>query len=267
MAITVCALSMTPVKGTRIRSVTSVTLDEHGARGDRAFYVVDEAGALVNGKRLGSLQTVVAHYDLDADTLALHFPDGEEASGPVGLGPEITTTFFSRPRAARVLDGPWAAALSRYTGQPLRLVSAGSGVDRGHEGAVSIVSRGSLERLAQADGTPGAGGAIDARRFRMLIEVDGVAAHAEDRWVGRTVMVGGARLRIHGHVGRCVTTTRGPETGEVDFPTLKLLATYRREQPTTEPLAFGIHGEVLSGATVRVGDPVSPADDTGSQSP
>ena len=32
------------------------------------------------------------------------------------------------------------------------------------------------------------------------------------------------------------------------------LATYRLQEETTEPLAFGIHGEVLSGGTVRLGD-------------
>jgi hypothetical protein len=36
----------------------------------------------------------------------------------------------------------------------------------------------------------GENGEVDVRRFRMLVEVDGVAAHAEDEWVGRTVRIG-----------------------------------------------------------------------------
>ena len=260
MGITVTALSTTPVKGTRIREVESVVLDEHGARGDRAFYVVDADGALVNGKRLGLLQTVVADYDLKVGRLALRFPDRDAVEGPVRLGSAIPTTFFSRPRDAQVLDGPWARALSDYAGMPLRIVEAEIGCDRGRAGATSLVSRGSLARLAQADAPLGAGGdapPVDARRFRMLIEVDGLEPHAEDRWVTREVQVGEARLRFHGHVGRCVTTTRDPESGEVDLPTLKMLAGYRLQEPSTEPLAFGIYGEVLQGGTVRVGDPVA----------
>ena len=267
MGISVTALSTTAVKGTRIREVESVVLDEHGALGDRAFYVVDADGALVNGKRLGLLQTVVADYDLGAGRLALRFPDRGAVEGPVRLGPAIPTTFFSRPRDARVLDGPWAQALSDYAGTPLRIVEAEIGADRGRAGATSLISRGSLARLARADAPSGAGGAtapasqsrrvVDARRFRMLIEVDGLEPHAEDGWVAREVQVGEARLRFHGHVGRCVTTTRDPQSGEVDLPTLKMLAGYRRQEPSTEPLPFGIYGEVLHGGTVRLGDPVA----------
>ena len=264
MGITVTALSTTPVKGTRIQEVESVVLDERGARGDRAFYVIDADGALVNGKRLGTLQTIVAEHDPDGGTLALRFPDGGEASGPVRLGTAIATRFLSRRREARVLDGPWASALSAYAGEPLRLVATELGVDRGREGAASLISRASLRRLAEAEVPSGArGGAaaqdrIDGRRFRMLIEIDGVGAHEEDRWIGREVRVGQARLRFHGNIGRCVTTTRDPESGAVDLPTLKMLAGYRRNGlETTEPLPFGIHGEVLAGGTVALGDPVT----------
>ncbi len=271
MAVTVTALSVAAVKGTRIRAVDSVELDDRGARGDRAFYVVDAAGALVNGKRLGLLQTVVADYDVVAGTLALRFADGDHVAAQVRFGPVIPTTFFSRPRDARVLEGPWAQALSDHAGSALRIVEADIGCDRGETGTTSLISRGSLARLAQADtGGSGSGSdggemaaaraerVVDARRFRMLIEIDGVRPHAEDRWVGREVTVGDAWLRFHGHVGRCVTTTRGPESGEVDLPTLQMLASYRRDEPSTEPLAFGIHGAVLRGGAVRVGDPVAP---------
>jgi uncharacterized protein YcbX len=94
----------------------------------------------------------------------------------------------------------------------------------------------------------------------MLIEVDGVHAHEEDGWVGRRIHVGEATLAMHGHVGRCLITSRDPESGEVDLPTLDLLGEYRRDLDSTEPLPFGIYGEVLHGGTVRIGDPVELAD-------
>ena len=258
MTITVTALHTTPVKALRIGAVDAIELGPGGAAGDRAFYVVDEDGAMVNGKRLGVLQTVTADYDRSREVLGLRLGDGERIEAPVQLGARIDTTFFGAPRRARLLDGPLSQALSGHAGRDLRLVSSGPALDRGREGAISLVSRASLQRLAGAEDPDGSretgSGPVDGRRFRMLIEVDGVPAHAEDRWVGHELEIGGARVRIHGNVGRCVTTTRGPESGEVDLPTLKMLATYRMDAETTEPLPFGVHGEVLQSGTVRVGD-------------
>ena len=61
-----------------------------------------------------------------------------------------------------------------------------------------------------------------------------------------------------GHVGRCLITTRHPETGVIDVDTLKALATYRRHLGTTEELAFGVYGEVIEPGRVQLGDPVAP---------
>ncbi len=157
-------------------------------------------------------------------------------------------------RPARLVHGPFAEALSEHTGEALRLVRAadgGSAIDRGVAGGVSLISRGSLRRLAEVAGEQ----QIDWRRFRMTIELDGVAPFAEDGWVGRTLAVGDALLAPHGHVGRCIVTSRDPESGEVDLPTLDLLRSFRSGLlATTEPLPFGIYGEVLQGGTVSVGD-------------
>jgi len=97
---------------------------------------------------------------------------------------------------------------------------------------------------------------VDSRRFRMLIEVGGIGPHEEDRWVDRTLRVGDAVLRGRGHVGRCVITNRDPESGEITLQTLKILGRYRRDVDTTEPVAFGIYGEILEPGTIRVGDAV-----------
>jgi uncharacterized protein YcbX len=254
MAIAVCALSVTAVKGTRLRQVDEVDLGSAGAHGNRRYFVVDQRDRMLNAKIVGELQTVLA--DSDGDTLALTFPDGLVVSGEVSLGEPVTTRFFSRPRAARVLDGPWSAALSEHLGMSVRIVDGGAAVDRGAAGAVSLISRGSLTRLAEAAGESG----VDPRRFRMLVEVDGVPAHEEDRWVGRSVRIGGAIVRWAGHVGRCLITSRDPDTGVIDLPTLDILRNYRPTEGCTEPLPFGIYGAVVSGGRVRIGDAVARVD-------
>jgi len=254
---TVVALATTPIKGLHLNSPGELMLERHGVADDRRFYLVDEASRMVNGKRFGILGAVRADYDHAARRLALTFPDGERVEGLVRQGPAIETSFFSQTRVDPPVIGPWSAALSSYAGIGLRLVeadaSAGGAVDRGAGGAVSLISRASVRRLeAVADGR-----AIDARRFRMLIEVDGPGAHEEDDWVGRTVRIGGALVAVHGHVGRCLVTTQSPESGISDLPTLELLG-YRRGLATTEPLAFGVYGEVVEPGAVRLGDAIAP---------
>jgi uncharacterized protein len=251
--IVVTGFATTPVKGMRIHEVDSIELSRSGARGNRAFYVVDDRGRMVNGKVVRNLQVVVPTYDPDTDELTLTFPDGSAVGGRVALGEPVQTQFFGRPRVDPEVIGPWAEAISAFFDRPLRLVATRTAVDRGIRATASVVSRGSLRRLAEQAECD----TVDARRFRMLIEVDGVAPHEEDTWVGRRVQIGPASLAMHGHIGRCLITSRDPETAEVDLPTLELLAAYRREIDSTEPLPFGIYGEVLLGGTVRIGDPVT----------
>src|SRR5436305_1448474 len=103
----------------------------------------------------------------------------------------------------------------------------------------------------------GAGGydEVDSRRFRMLVEVEGVDAHGEDEWVGRRLRIGNRSVvRFEGHVGRCLITSRDPVTGVIDLPTLDILASYRRDLDTTEALPFGIYGRVLEPGEIRMGD-------------
>jgi hypothetical protein len=252
LTVAVSALGVTPVKGTRLQVVDRVQLGRDGALGDRRFFVIDEDRRMVNAKQLGDLITVEA--SCDGGELVLAFPDGIEVVGPVELGERVVARFYSGERAARIVAGPFSAALSSHVGTPVRLVESEGSIDRGPDGAASLISRASLARLAEvADVSE-----IDARRFRMLIEVDGLDAHAEDSWVGEQVQIGEAIVRFRGHVGRCLITSRDPDSGVVDLPTLDLFRSYRSALQTTEPLPFGIYGEVVRPGPISVGDPVAP---------
>jgi MOSC domain-containing protein len=252
--VTVTALAIAPVKAMRLRTVDAVQIGELGAVGDRRFYVVDERGRMVNGKQHAALQTIVPDYDPVTGRLTLTFPDGvPPVSGVVEHGEAVTARFYRRTDEIPALRGPWSEAVSEFVGAPLRLVEAETGVDRGRDGAASLISRASLNRLAEQAGIDG----IDARRFRMLIEIDGVPAHQEDRWIGRRLRVGEALLRMRGHVGRCLITSRDPDSARADLDTLDLLRAYRGDEESAEPLPFGVYGEVLEGGAVRMGDPVA----------
>jgi uncharacterized protein YcbX len=89
---------------------------------------------------------------------------------------------------------------------------------------VSIVSLASVADVGRHAGDE----QLDPRRFRMLIEIDGVGPYEEDGWQGRRVRVGDAIVRVGDRMNRCVMTTLDPDTGEQNAPVLDALATYRK---------------------------------------
>jgi uncharacterized protein YcbX len=245
-----------PVKGLRVLARAAVELGVGGVRENRRFFLVDADGQMVNGKRLGSLQAVRADYSDAQRTLSLRFPDETVVSGAVERGRRFEARFFSTKLAAVEVPGPWSDALSAHVGQSVRLVESEGewgAVDRGQDGAVSLISRATVERLTRAAGLERA---IDARRFRMLFQIDGTGPHEEDEWLERALRIGGAVVKLRGHVGRCLVTKLDPESGVRDLETLDALASYRSGAATTEPLACGVYGTVLEPGTVRVGDAV-----------
>ncbi len=255
MSARVAWIHTTPVKGLALQERDEVTLTRRGADGDRDFLLVTEGGAMVSSVRIGSLlQVRAAHRD---GRLSLAFAGGETVEDEVALGPEEDVQFYRLRMPVRPVLGPFSAALSAHAGQALRLVAAPpqrGAVDRGAQGAVTLLSTASLEDLAAQGGFDAP---VDPRRFRMTIGVEGVGAYEEDGWVGREVAVGEAALRVTGQVGRCVLTTRDADSGEVDLPVLQVLGDYRDDADATEPLPFGVHAAVVRDGRVAVGDAVA----------
>jgi len=252
----VTSISYAPMKGLGLVHVEEVELELTGVRDNRRFHLITSEGRLVNGKVAGTLVQVAASTDRDGTTLSLRFPDGTALEGSAALGDLVETDFWGRQVAGRLVEGPFSERLSSFAGQPLRLVrvnEVGAGSDRGIEGSVSVVSSGTLDRLAQEAGKE----RIDGRRFRMLFGIDGVEAHAEDSWVGRRVAFGDAVVRLQALVGRCAVTTHDPDTGVRDLDTLRILRGYRPNEGE-EPLPIGVWGGVEQPGRVRVGDSVEP---------
>ena len=255
------AITVTPVKGLALENRQSVMLGPAGVVVNRAFFLVDDRGRMVNGKALGSLVQVHASVSDDLCELELRFPDGMRLRGPVELGPLRRVQFFRAQFDAPSVAGPWAEALSAFCGRPVDICRAPAdrpGVDRGMRGSVSMVSSDALDALRNAGDVPEP---IDPRRFRLLFLLDGIAAHAEDAWCGQTIGIGAARVAVNGLVGRCAVTTRDPDTGVVDLPTLHYIQRYRGDIRAEERLPFGVFGEVVTAGEVCVGDPVLPPDE------
>ncbi len=254
-------ISVAPVKSMALQALAEAEIGPRGIAGDRRFVVLDGGGRLCNGVRFGRLASIRPEVAPDGTHLALRFPDGTVAAGPVIRTEPRTVEFYGAARAFHDLDGPFDAALSAWAGMPLRLVEAdrpGEALDRMPKGGhITIVSARGLAEVALAGGLDDP---LDQRRFRLTLGVEGAPAWAEDGWVGRTLQVGAAAIRPGGDVGRCAVTTCDPDTGEPDADTLRWLRAIRGHRATGERLPFGVYARVVTPGTVRLGDAVTVAD-------
>jgi uncharacterized protein YcbX len=248
----VARLSIAPVRSLGLEHLDAVELTEKGVLEDRRFYVIDEAGRLVDQLIAGALVRVKAHTDPDATHLRLTFPDETVIEGEVALGEPVETEIHGRTGIGHVVVGPWADALEPFAGRRVRIVRCDRPGGTRVANAVSIVSDGSLARLAGELGMA----AIDSRRFRMLIEIEGADAHAEDAWIGGRIAIGSAVLEITRPDARCAITTHDPETGVRDLDTLRSIIGYRGVYDGRKAI-FGVLGEVAVPGRVSIGDAVT----------
>jgi len=253
LAMQVEALYISPVKSFGMVRVATAEVTPAGIAGDRAFVVVDERGRVVTPREWPGIVLLRAEYAVAPGVLRMILPDGvvEER---VTAGEQVDGNFYSHAIPANTVEGPFAAALSRQAGRPLRLLKVASG------GAfdafpLSLCTRASVERVASA----AAVGQVDERRFRQNVYISGaVAAHEEDDWIGRDVRIGSVTVRPVMPDGRCVVTTIDPDTGKRDLDTLGIIASYRLDQP--KAVNFGVYCTVTVPGTIAVGDAVAPPD-------
>src|SRR3954451_14399917 len=155
MGAAVAWISVTPVKGLRLLHPDAVSVTGDGVPGDRAFFLVDSQNRMVSATRLGPLVAVVPDHDAAAGTLALRVPDGRTVAARIELGEPEEVAFYDEHLRARPVLGPFSQALSDHCGTSLRMIAAPperTGIDRGDDGAVTLLSVGSLERLREVAG-------------------------------------------------------------------------------------------------------------------
>ena len=243
--------SIAPVRSLGLEHPDAIDVTEVGVVEDRRFFLADDANRLVDRLVVAELVQIAAHTDPEATTLRLTFPDGRVLEDDVSLGEPIETPIHGRTGVGHIVVGPWAEALSAFCGRPITLVRCDRPAGTRSGNPTSIMSDGSLAELARQSGVD----AIDARRFRMLIELEGAEPHEEDTWIGKRIAIGGAVLSVTRPDARCAITTQDPDTGVRDLDTLRTLIAYRglRDGKYAD---FGVLGDVAQPGTIRLGDEV-----------
>ncbi|WP_049985997.1 MOSC domain-containing protein [Halobellus rufus] len=190
-----------PVKGFDGIDVRAADVLAGGTiEGDREFAFFDADGTVLNGKRSALVHELDVDFDPSTGTLTVETPHGE------------TEQFDLSRDAARA-----EAWFGDYFDADLSLRSD---EDRGfvdrREMGPSVVSTATLETIATWFEELTVDGA--RRRLRANLEISGVPAFWEDRFVGDDAPafeIGGVRFEGVTSCGRCVVPGRDPDTGAV----------------------------------------------------
>jgi uncharacterized protein YcbX len=251
----VARFNVTPVKSTALHHPHSIDLRREGAVGDRRFLFARSDGTRLHGISKAPLMPIVSTWSVVHERLTMRFPDGSSAEGSaLPMGERVDIELFDRTVPARAIDPVFAEAVRGVVDDgTLSVFRVDEPEFAGGGHRASIISLASVADV----GSRGGDARLDPRRFRMLIELDGVDAYVEDGWRGRRLRLGGAVLRLRERMPRCVMTNLAPDTGENDFDTLGVLAQHRK---VGTELLLGVYGDVEQPGRIEIGDAVELVD-------
>ena len=111
---------------------------------------------------------------------------------------------------------------------------------------VSLIGLASIRALEQHLGTP-----VDPIRFRANLYLDGTKPWEEFTYVGKTITVGKAQMRVLSPTTRCAATQVNPATAERDLNVPKAL------QQAFGHIHMGVYAEVIASGEIELGDVIS----------
>jgi uncharacterized protein len=252
-----------PLKSCAGMDLSSSPVEPRGLINDRRWMLVDEHNRFVTGRQSPSLVRVAAEVRGDGG-LALNAPGmpALQVSRPDG-STRIETEVWGSTVCAAFAGQSAAEWFSRYLDRSVRLLYADEQMRRAPEAEYSLPG----DQVAFADGYPllllsraaaddlsmRVGRELGWRRFRPNLLIDGVPAHAEDRW--KQIRIGAVLFDVVKPCTRCVFTTIDPDSGsaESDGEPLQTLKGYRR---SPKGITFGQNLIARSGGVLHCGDRV-----------
>jgi len=223
----VAALWRYPVKSMAAEELDAIEVSWHGLAGDRRWAFIRD-GQVRSGFPWLTIR--------ERPELAHYRPRFAEPDRP-----DASVTLVRRPSGGEldVADPALAAEL----GPGVRVIKQDRGVfDTMPLSLLTVQTLAGLGRLA--------GTGLAAGRFRPNLLVDASGRDfPEDAWVGRTLRIGGLRMRVDQRDKRCVMVTIDPVTLARDPAILRAIARERDAR-------LGVYGSTVEPGPVTVGDPV-----------
>ena len=247
----IAALYRYPVKGLSPEQLTSASLEagrhfpcdrlyaiENGPSGydpqTPAFRPKTRFLMLMKHERLARLRT---RYDEPSRELVIDL-DGAQALR-ANLGD---------PEGRRALEAFMADYCKDALEGPPRVLTATGDfrfADSSRSGFVSLLNLASIRDLSRA-----AEAELDPLRFRANIHMVDLEPWCETSWVGQTITVGEARLKILKTIDRCPATHVDPSTGRRDVDVMDVL------KRTYGHIECGIYAKVLTAGSIKPGDQI-----------
>ncbi len=238
-----------PVKGLTAEALEEVALTEGEALPwDRAFALAqgdapfDPAApawlskrhfmCLMANARIAALRS---SFDARSGVMTLLAPDGEilEANALTVAGRATIAAGLARFLGAEA------------RGTPVLHLTPGHVFGDMRGKVISLINQASLAALENA-----VGARRHKRRFRANIWFSGAAAWAEHDWLGRELLIGGARLIVTRRIPRCAATEVNPITAERDAdPVAELRTAFGH-------VDLGVYAEVVEGGRIAMGEAI-----------
>ncbi|MCR8915589.1 MOSC domain-containing protein [Marinobacter panjinensis] len=255
------SLYVYPVKSLAGIQVSSFRMDDFGPARDRRWMIVDADRQFVTQRSNPELARIGTR--LEEGRVMVDIPGEGEFS--LVAGSEECRVRVWRDWTKAVYGGNEASdALSRYCGETFRFVFMPDETFRRVDASrvteyrrvsfadgfpLLIINLASLEELNSRLQT-----AVEMRRFRPNIVVEGAAPWEEDEW--KALSVNNIVFSLVKPCSRCVMTTVDPDRGvkAPDLQPLRELGTYRR---TADGVIFGMNAVHESAGEIRVGSPVT----------
>jgi len=245
----VVSLYRYPVKGLSAEKLETVPLREgETIAWDRAYAIENGPGRfdaaaprhlpkinflmLMRNERLAALET---RFDEESRTLTILRDGKQVARGALDakIGRQIIEQFI-------------AGYMKDELKGPPRIVSApGHSFSDVAKKCLHLVNLATVRDVEKTVGAP-----LDPLRFRANLYFDGFEPWTERNWVGKTVRIGSAALRIFDQTVRCEATNVNPESAKRDATIpATLLRNFDRD-------SLGVYAEIIEAGNVRPGDAI-----------
>jgi hypothetical protein len=248
-SVKVSALCRYPIKSLSVETLTSALLAPGRLlAGDRRFALRHAQSAYDPARPVWTKKSEFAVLVHD-DALAKLRTSFDDATGVLRIAVGGDTLFVGnvltdagRRGAEHVIN-----AVVKDRRGPLQLIDAGDiALADVAEPYLSIINPATVRELGEK-----LGAVLDPLRFRGNLLVDGLAPWAEFDWVGKTLAIGPARIKVVRPIGRCMATAVNPATAVRDVNILKAL------QDHYGHTNFGVYAEVVVGGTIKPGDAIN----------